>query len=183
MHVLRLYACTCFPGKQLVSQLHEHLLHATTDRESILKLLDPDLEQTSTISTVTAVERHLLLEQRERYFLLKDIDRLSRKLRGMSSMKASSGLFSLLQSAVTGQPEPDIVDYRFLSNHISLLEADAEHIQKKLAWKEAEVKTLQRELCALKSCGGSSAMARLPGSGLELGLADAVEVDQIQRAS
>ncbi|KAI8749210.1 hypothetical protein BgiBS90_032640, partial [Biomphalaria glabrata] len=48
------------------------------------------------------------------------------------------------------KPKPEVVDYRFLSNHLALLEADAEHIRKKLSWKEAEIKSVHMELEALR---------------------------------
>ena len=38
-----------------------------------------------------------------RFSLLKDIDRLSKKLRGLTVVKTKSGLYALPQSAVTGE--------------------------------------------------------------------------------
>ncbi|RUS91886.1 hypothetical protein EGW08_000288 [Elysia chlorotica] len=152
--------------QELVKNLRRDLFNLTKDRVEALKVLLPDTETTG-ISAMAGVKRHLQQEQRKRFSLLKDIDRLSRKLRGMSSVRPNSGLYALLQSAVTGKPSAEIVDYRFLSNHISLLEADADHIRKKLKWKEADLKTLQDDVCALK--GRGDAAAAPPSSGLVIG--------------
>ncbi|GFN94456.1 hypothetical protein PoB_002096200 [Plakobranchus ocellatus] len=68
--------------------------------------------------------------------------------------KRAAAKFQLLRMIKYGnqrKPAPQMINYRFLSNHISLLEADADHIRKKLEWKDADLKTLQADLVALKS--------------------------------
>ncbi|BFZ04661.1 hypothetical protein BsWGS_07700 [Bradybaena similaris] len=135
---------------QLVRELEAKVMNMQRDRDDAIQMLLPG-RKISSIPMVHAVQRFQMQEQKYRYSLLKDIDRLSRKLRGMTVPKPTSGLFALRQSAVTGMPSPGMVDFRFLSNHISLLEADAEHLQKKLTWKDSELKTLKEELATGKT--------------------------------
>ncbi|XP_059145692.1 uncharacterized protein LOC131932796 [Physella acuta] len=129
--------------------MESKLAHMQSDKEKALTLLFHD-KKTMNFTLLHGVQKFVMQEQRYKYSLLKDIDRLSRKLRGISSRCPTSGLFALRQSAVTGKPKPETIDYRFLSNHISLLEADAEHMQKKIGWKDAEIKSLQGEVVALR---------------------------------
>ena len=68
----------------------------------------------------------------------------------------------------------DMVDYRFLSNHISLLEADADHIRKKLSWKEANLKALEEELSVLKPRDSTTVSCSGPG----FGICDTLDLDQ-----
>ncbi|KAK3771463.1 hypothetical protein RRG08_011397 [Elysia crispata] len=159
--------------QELVHQLREDLFNATKDRKDGLQLLLPDLDHTD-ISTVDGVTRFLQREQRKRFSLLKDIDRLSKKLRGLTVVKSKSGLYALPQSAVTGKPMLGMVDYRFLSNHISLLEADADHIRKKLSWKEANLKALEEELSVLKPRDSTAVSCSGPG----FGICDTLDLDQ-----
>ncbi|KAH9515205.1 hypothetical protein Btru_019537 [Bulinus truncatus] len=138
------------------SKVHEMLRDMETklsvmekDRSDALTLLFPE-KKIHGCSLVQGVQKFLVQEQRYRYSLLKDIDRLSRTLRDINSKNLLSGLHALCQSAVTGKPSMEIVDYRFLSNHIALLETDAEHLQKRLGWKDAEIKNLTTEVMALR---------------------------------
>ncbi|CAG5136203.1 unnamed protein product [Candidula unifasciata] len=140
---------------QMVRELEAKVMSLQRDRDDAIQMLLPG-RKISSIPMVHAVQRFQMQEQKYRYSLLKDIDRLSRKLRGMTVPKPTSGLFALRQSAVTGMPSPGIVDFRFLSNHISLLEADAEHLQKKLGWKDAEIKALKEDMATGRSRYGDS---------------------------
>ncbi|GFN94450.1 hypothetical protein PoB_002095600 [Plakobranchus ocellatus] len=88
--------------QELVASLEERLSFATKDRDDALAILLPYTQQKFT-SAVAGVRRYLLQEQKHKFSLLKDIDRLSRKLRGMTTPKPYSGLYALRQSAVTGK--------------------------------------------------------------------------------
>ncbi|XP_055863262.1 uncharacterized protein LOC106077820 [Biomphalaria glabrata] len=135
--------------QEMLFEMESKISQMEKDRNDALAILFQDKKITG-CSLVQGVQRFILQEQRCRYLLLKDIDRLSRKMRDINNKSPTLGPHALRLSAVTGKPKPEVVDYRFLSNHLALLEADAEHIQKKLSWKEAEIKSVHMELEALR---------------------------------
>jgi len=135
--------------QDLIRDLEGQLDRVTRDRDEAMELLTPGGRGTDG-STLQGVQRHINTEQIQRASLLKAVDRLSRKLRGMSGQNETSALKALQQSAVTGQPDASLVDYRFLMNHLALVEADAAHIAKRLSWRDVEVKALRAEVTALR---------------------------------
>jgi len=134
--------------QDLVRELESKHDRFTRDRDEGLELL---LREKNTGYTfLQGVQKYLLSEQKNKGNLLKSIDNLSRKLRGMSRDEPNSGLKALRQSAVTGVPSPEIIDNRFLSNHVALIEADADHMAKKLSWKDIEITALRSEVINLR---------------------------------
>ncbi|CAL1546249.1 unnamed protein product, partial [Lymnaea stagnalis] len=73
------------------------------DREDALAILFSDKKSTGVVNLVQGVQRFLSQEQKSRYSLLIDVDKLSRKMRGVQSGSPSRRIHGPKQSAVTGR--------------------------------------------------------------------------------
>ena len=135
--------------QELVRDLEAKLDNVIRERDQVVELLCPGKKIVG-VNPMQDVQQYIQAEQKDKANLLKGIDCLSRKLRGMNIIDPNSGLHGLRQSAVTGKPTPEMINYRFLKNHLSLVEADAEHIAKRLDWKDVEIKALRGEVTQLR---------------------------------
>ncbi|PVD31530.1 hypothetical protein C0Q70_06943 [Pomacea canaliculata] len=122
------------------------------EREEVLALLNRRTSNESLVVVVKDVLRH---EQKHRFMVMKEILKLSDMLKSVQHGK---------KIASSPAIEPAMLDTKHFKAQLAMLKVEAEHLHKRLSWKDTEILSLRNEMTRQNSrlsdgfeCEGSGA--------------------------
>ncbi|KAL8593559.1 hypothetical protein ACOMHN_058838 [Nucella lapillus] len=136
--------CLCYVGQARKGR---------SQREEVLAMLNrAGHAKDSLVGVVRDVLKH---EQKHRALVMRDIQRLSDTLKQVvpSSTLAPPTPLGVTPTEMALHPpplDPATLDTKHFKSQLSLLKAEAEHIQKRFQWKDSEAAKLRHQLLALK---------------------------------